>query len=118
MGALFGLLNRYAALSQTRIGTAADLTQGRVGEVMKGTRRVSGLRVFQRIADGFDMPDDCRLLLGVSPRSESPASQLTEIALRQDALKELENKSLAEQLRRVFLAGRSCCSYSACSRTR
>ncbi len=71
MGALFSLLNRYAALSQIRIGTAVELSQGRIGEVMKGTRRISGLNVFQRIADGLGMPDDCRILLGVSSRRES-----------------------------------------------
>jgi transcriptional regulator with XRE-family HTH domain len=71
MGTLFSLLNRYAALSQIRIGTAVELSQGRVGEVMKGTRRISGLNVFQRIADGLGMPDDCRILLGVSSRRES-----------------------------------------------
>ena len=74
MGALFGLLNQHVKLSQTRIGTAVDLSQGRVGEVIKGTRRIAGLHVFQRIADGLDMPDDARLLLGVSPHREARAT--------------------------------------------
>ena len=67
MGALFQLLNEQVNLSQIRIGTAVDLSQGRVGEVIRGTRRIAGLHVFQRIADGLGMPDDARLMLGVSP---------------------------------------------------
>lgn len=67
MGALFLLLNEHVQLSQTRIGTAVDLSQGRVGEVIRGTRRIAGLHVFERIADGLNMPDDARLMLGVSP---------------------------------------------------
>jgi len=75
MGALFQLLNEQVKLSQTRIGTAVDLSQGRVGEVIRGTRRIAGLHVFERIADGLDMPDDARLMLGVSARlAHLPAS--------------------------------------------
>src|ERR1700691_4912996 len=75
MGSLFELLNHHVKLSQTRIGTAVEISQGRIGEVIKGTRRIAGLHVFQRIADGLDMPDDARLLLGVSPRTEASAGR-------------------------------------------
>jgi tetratricopeptide (TPR) repeat protein len=73
MGVLFDVLNRNVGLSQIRIGTAVEISQGRIGEVIRGTRRIAGLHVFQRIADGLGMPNDCRLLLGVSPRKEQPA---------------------------------------------
>jgi tetratricopeptide (TPR) repeat protein len=75
MGMLFDLLHQHVKLSQTRIGTAVGLSQGRVGEVINRTRRIAGLHVFQRIADGLDMPDDARLLLGVSPRQEPRAAR-------------------------------------------
>jgi tetratricopeptide (TPR) repeat protein len=73
MGALFGLLRDYAGLSQTRIGTAVELGQGRVSEVVNGTRAIAATHVFERIANGLSMPDDARIQLGLSPR-RPPAS--------------------------------------------
>jgi tetratricopeptide (TPR) repeat protein len=35
---------------------------------MRGQRRLSGLHVFERVADGLGMPEDARQLLGVTPR--------------------------------------------------
>jgi transcriptional regulator with XRE-family HTH domain len=68
MGTLFRLLCQYTGLSQMRIATAVDLGQGRVSEVINGIRKVRGVQVFQRIADGLGMPDHARILLGLSPR--------------------------------------------------
>jgi predicted XRE-type DNA-binding protein len=75
MGVLFDVLNHTLGLSQIRIGTAVEISQGRIGEVIRGTRRIAGLHVFQRIADGLDMPNDCRTLLGVSPHQEQPGER-------------------------------------------
>ena len=68
MGTLFALLCQYTGLSQMRIATAVGLGQGRISEVINGTRRIRHTHVFQRIADGLDMPDHARILLGLSPR--------------------------------------------------
>jgi transcriptional regulator with XRE-family HTH domain len=68
MGALFRLLYQYTGLSQMRIATAVGLGQGRISEVINGTRAIGHTRVFERIADGLDMPDHARTLLGLSPR--------------------------------------------------
>jgi hypothetical protein len=73
MGALFILLRDYAGLSQTRIGTATELGQGRVSEIVHGTRAIAATHVFERIAHGLAMPDQARLLLGLSPRHSQPA---------------------------------------------
>ena len=79
MGALFLLLGRHAGLSQTRVGTAVSLGQGRVSEVIHGARAISAVHVFQRIADGLGMPDDARRELGVSARpGPRPASAAAE----------------------------------------
>lgn len=72
MGSLFTLLKQQLGISQIRTGTAVGLSQGRVGEVMRGERRISGLHVFERIADGLTMPEDARLLLGLPPRKAAP----------------------------------------------
>ena len=68
MGALFRLLCQYTGLSQMRIATAVGLGQGRISEIINGIRKIRDAKVFQRIADGLDMPDHARLLLGLSPR--------------------------------------------------
>jgi tetratricopeptide (TPR) repeat protein/predicted XRE-type DNA-binding protein len=68
MGALFKLITEHTGISQTRIGTAVDLSQGRVSAVINGKRGIAATHVFQRIADGLDMPDPGRILLGLSPK--------------------------------------------------
>ena len=65
MSALFRLLRQYLGLSQMRIGTAVGLGQGRMSEVINGIRKIRDVKVFERIADGLDMPDHARVLLGV-----------------------------------------------------
>ena len=64
---LFYLLRKYAGASQTRLAIACGLTQGKVSEIMAGTRRVTALDVFERIADGLDMPPQARVALGLAP---------------------------------------------------
>ena len=68
MAMLFNLLRQYGGLSQTRIGTAVGLGQGRISEVINGLRGIRDVKVFERIADGLSMPDHARTLLGLSPR--------------------------------------------------
>jgi transcriptional regulator with XRE-family HTH domain len=68
MGALFRLVRQYAGLSQIRIGTAVGLGQGRTSEIVNGLSAVAATHVFERIANGLDMPDPARILLGLTPR--------------------------------------------------
>jgi tetratricopeptide (TPR) repeat protein len=75
MGALFSLVEEHTGLSHTRLGTAVVLSQGRVSEVINGTRRIAATRVFERIANGLGMPDSARLLLGLSPRHAAGATR-------------------------------------------
>jgi len=67
MRRIFHLLRQYAGASQTRIGIACGLTQGKVSAIMSGSHRVVALDVFERIADGLDMPPEARLALGLAP---------------------------------------------------
>jgi tetratricopeptide (TPR) repeat protein len=67
MGALFRLLSQYEGFSQTRIATATGIAQGRVSEIVRGKRAVGASHVFERIADGLEMPDQGRLALGLAP---------------------------------------------------
>ncbi|WP_433381641.1 helix-turn-helix domain-containing protein [Streptosporangium sp. CA-115845] len=65
---MFQLIRQYAGVSQTRIGTAVNLSQGKISEIMRGTVKVTSFEVFERVADGLDMPDPARLTLGLAPR--------------------------------------------------
>lgn len=70
MGAVFRYVQQYSGVSQARIAAAVDLTQGRVNEIINGRREISRLDVYERIADGLDMPDDARHLLGLAASRE------------------------------------------------
>lgn len=74
MGAVLRFVQQYGGVSQARIATAAAMTQGRVNEIINGRREVSRLDVYERIADGLDMPDDARHLLGLATRDSSRRS--------------------------------------------
>src|SRR5215469_8025034 len=67
MRRIFHLLRQYACASQTRIGIACGLTQGKVSAIMSGSHRITALDVFERIADGLGMPPEARLALGLAP---------------------------------------------------
>ena len=72
MGELFRLLHFKAKISQTRIATATVLSQGRVNAIVNGKQHVRSRAVFRRIADGLDMPEHARILLGVA--TDEPAA--------------------------------------------
>lgn len=67
MSAVLRAVQRYSGATQTRLSTAIGLVQGRISEILRGQRTVTTLDVFERIADGLDMPDDARMLLGLAP---------------------------------------------------
>ncbi|MEV4870812.1 helix-turn-helix domain-containing protein [Streptomyces syringium] len=73
VGALLRCVQRYGGASQARIAIATGLTQSRVNEVINGRREVSRLDVYERIADGLNMPDNARHLLGLAAAREGRA---------------------------------------------
>lgn len=70
IGAVFRYVQQYAGASQSRIATATGMTQARVNEIINSRREVSRLDVYERIADGLNMPDDARHLLGLAASRE------------------------------------------------
>ncbi len=68
MGRLFLLLRQYAGASQTRLAIACDMTQPKISGIMRGAARVETLEVFERIAEGLNMPGHARVALGLAPR--------------------------------------------------
>lgn len=70
IGSVFRHVQQYSGASQAKIGVATGMTQARVNEIINGRREVSRLDVYERIADGLDMPDDARHLLGLAASRE------------------------------------------------
>jgi transcriptional regulator with XRE-family HTH domain len=67
MGALLRATQQYTGASQSRLAVAIGMLQGRVSEILRGSRTVTALESFERMAVGLDMPDDARMLLGLAP---------------------------------------------------
>jgi transcriptional regulator with XRE-family HTH domain len=67
VGMLLKVAQQYTGASQSRLAVAIGVLQGRVSEILHGSRTVTALESFERIADGLDMPDDARMLLGLAP---------------------------------------------------
>ncbi|MFF0578391.1 helix-turn-helix domain-containing protein [Streptosporangium saharense] len=68
IGQLFRLIRQHTGASQTRIGIAVNLSQGKISEIMKGAIQVTSFEVIERIADGLNMPDPARMTLGLAPK--------------------------------------------------
>ncbi|MFI8080224.1 helix-turn-helix domain-containing protein [Kitasatospora sp. NPDC086009] len=73
MGSLFRYVQHRSGASQARIAVQVGMTQARVNEIINGRREVVRLDVFERIADGLNMPNDARRQLGLAPRRENRA---------------------------------------------
>jgi transcriptional regulator with XRE-family HTH domain len=67
LGALLRAAQQYTGASQSRLAVAIGMLQGRVSEILRGSRTVTALESFERIAAGLDMPDDARMVLGLAP---------------------------------------------------
>jgi hypothetical protein len=68
IGRFFALVQQYTGASQTQIGIACVLPQGKVSAIIHGIQQVEKLEVFDRIADGLGLPDPARIALGLAPR--------------------------------------------------
>ncbi len=77
MGRLFALVQQYTGASQTQIGMACGgMPQGKISDIMRGVQEVRHLDKFEEIADGLNMPNSARAILGLAPRATPhPSSQ-------------------------------------------
>lgn len=66
---LFRLVFIATGASQTRLGLVVGMEQGRVSKVINGRLATVSMEVYERVADGLDMPDDARVRLGLAPLS-------------------------------------------------
>ncbi|MFJ4090564.1 helix-turn-helix domain-containing protein [Kitasatospora sp. NPDC089913] len=71
IAATFRWVQHHSGASQARIAAQVGMTQSRVNEIMNRRREVTRLDVFERIADGLNMPADARRMLGLAPQRES-----------------------------------------------
>ena len=74
MGRVFRLVRQYAGASQTQLAIACGMTQGKISDIMRDHQRVTALEVFERIADGLNMPDPARTTLGLAPATQPPGA--------------------------------------------
>ena len=74
MGRVFQLVRKYAGASQTQLAIACGMTQGKISDIMRDRQRVTALEVFERIADGLNMPDPARTTLGLAPAIQPPGA--------------------------------------------
>ncbi|WP_203887770.1 helix-turn-helix domain-containing protein [Planotetraspora kaengkrachanensis] len=68
IGVVFRLVRQYGGLSQTVIGSMTGFSQGKVSAIMNGSQQVTALEVFERLADGLNLPDPARMALGLAPK--------------------------------------------------
>jgi transcriptional regulator with XRE-family HTH domain len=95
IGHLIALLRQWAGLSQTRIATATGIAQGRLSDYANGKHAITTMTVWERIADGLNMPDPARACLGLVSR-DHPASYASPAATQPERETEL--------LRRIAVA--------------
>jgi hypothetical protein len=70
MGRFFALVQQHTGASQTQIGMACGgMTQGKISDIMRGVQEVKHLDKFEEIADGLNLPDSARIVLGLAPGS-------------------------------------------------
>lgn len=101
MGRLFALLQQRTGASQTRIGMACGMPQGKISEIIRGNTEVKHLDKFEEIADGLHMPDPSRVALGLAPRAPlpQPASGEPSPAIPQgDTRPDLQSRNLSTLL--------------------
>lgn len=77
IAAIFKAAQQHTGASQSRLAVAVGMLQGRVSEIVRGARSVTALESYERIADGLDMPDDARMLLGLAPRHPAGLDHLS-----------------------------------------
>lgn len=66
---LLRFAQQYGGASQTQLAAATGIAQGRVSEILSGRKSVTAFEVFERIAEGLNMPDPARMLFGLAPQN-------------------------------------------------
>lgn len=80
VAAVLKLAQQYTGASQARLASAIGIGQGRLNELINRRREVTTLDMFERVADGLNMPDAARMLLGLAPAGARTAGVGDDIA--------------------------------------
>jgi transcriptional regulator with XRE-family HTH domain len=89
------LAQQYGGASQHRLASAVGIQQGRISEILRGSRAVTALDVFERIADGLAMPDHARLALGLAP--SRPRDSAAPFGLENEIIQVFPDQSAAAE---------------------
>ncbi|MDX2972308.1 helix-turn-helix transcriptional regulator [Kribbella solani] len=90
-------------VSQTRLGEAVGLSQGRISETLRGKRRITRLEVIERIASGLNMPPEARVLVGLA--ASTPSLSPTPADPLRQGQQEIDDMNRRELLRLLAVAG-------------
>jgi transcriptional regulator with XRE-family HTH domain len=82
IAALLRLAQQHTGASQSRLALACSVNQSRMNEIINGRREVRSLEVIERIAAGLAMPDEARMLLGLSPTGDRLAATAEDLSGR------------------------------------
>ncbi|NKY96149.1 transcriptional regulator [Nocardiopsis dassonvillei subsp. albirubida] len=66
ISSLFRIIGAHG-ISQSRLGSVVGMSQARVSEIVSGSRTVTAMAVYERIAEGLGMPDPARVVFGLAP---------------------------------------------------
>lgn len=80
VSALLKFAQRHTGASQARLAASIGIGQGRLNELINRRREVTTLDMFERVADGLNMPDAARMLLGLAPLGVRLAGSADELA--------------------------------------
>jgi transcriptional regulator with XRE-family HTH domain len=103
MGRVLRLVRQYAGTSQTQMAIAFGMTQAKVSIIMRDVQHVTALAVFERIADGLNMPAHARMILGLAP----PTTSARSVPLSVEAAEREEGENQVRRRTFVGLTGAS-----------
>lgn len=80
VSALLRFAQQYTGASQARLASCLRVGQPRLNELINGRREVATLEMFERVADGLNMPDAARMLMGLAPLGVRLAGSADDLA--------------------------------------
>ncbi|WP_045875077.1 helix-turn-helix transcriptional regulator [Pseudofrankia sp. DC12] len=92
IGALLKTYQRWTGATQTQIATLCEVPQSHISHILRGKRQVTSLDMYERFANGLDIP---RALLGLAETASPTAAPAPPVVLDEPAKPD----------RRIVLAG-------------
>ncbi|GAA1791358.1 hypothetical protein [Actinomadura chokoriensis] len=108
VGQLFRLfLGQFADCTQTQLALLTQHDRSDISNWVRGTRqgRVSDIEVLTRIADGLQIPDQARLLLGLAPANSFPLHLKPAVPRQRADARDTDDEAAASAPTHVAICG-------------